>query len=131
MQHPNLPAIGCAQSILMRDSFIRDSFTEDALLSVWDQSLLPALSFTASKEACSKEQRTIVREAGPGVATAVSFGPMCQDACDSNTFCSGSFNTKLSLSESHSQVNNNPHNWHVDSSHQPDALFENEHFVCC
>jgi len=28
---------GHAQSILMWDSFIRDSFTEDALLSAWDQ----------------------------------------------------------------------------------------------
>ena len=36
MQHPNLPTIGYAQSILMRDSQGRDSFTEDALLSSWD-----------------------------------------------------------------------------------------------
>jgi len=36
LQHPNLPAIGCAQSILMRDSQGRDSFMEDALLSAWD-----------------------------------------------------------------------------------------------
>jgi len=29
--------IGYAQSILMRDSQGRDSFTEDALVSTWDQ----------------------------------------------------------------------------------------------
>jgi len=33
VQHPDLPVIGYAQSILMRDSQGRDSFTEDALLS--------------------------------------------------------------------------------------------------
>jgi len=30
------PKMGTKQSILTRDSFIRDSFTEDALLSAWD-----------------------------------------------------------------------------------------------
>jgi len=33
MQCPNLPMIGYAQSVLIRDSRGRDSFTEDALLS--------------------------------------------------------------------------------------------------
>ena len=37
LQHPNSPTIGYAQSILTRDSQGRDSFTEDTLLSVWDQ----------------------------------------------------------------------------------------------
>ena len=37
LQHPNLPTIGYTQSVLMRDSQGRDSFTEDALLSAWDQ----------------------------------------------------------------------------------------------
>jgi len=37
LQCPNLPVIDCAQSILMRDSQGCDSFTEDALLSAWDQ----------------------------------------------------------------------------------------------
>jgi len=36
VQHPNLPIIGYAWSILIRDSQGRDSFTEDALLSAWD-----------------------------------------------------------------------------------------------
>jgi len=36
LQHPNLPAIGYAQSVLMRDSQGRDSFTEDTLLSMSD-----------------------------------------------------------------------------------------------
>jgi len=36
LQHPNLPAIGHAQSILMRDSQGRDSFTKDTLLSALD-----------------------------------------------------------------------------------------------
>jgi len=36
LQCPNLPMIGCAQSILMQDSQGHDSFTEDALLSAWD-----------------------------------------------------------------------------------------------
>jgi len=36
LQHPNLPTIGYTQSVLMRDSQGRDSFTEDALLSAWD-----------------------------------------------------------------------------------------------
>jgi len=56
MQHPKL---GTQQSVLIRDSFIHDSFMEDSLLSVWDQLLL-ALSFTRSEEACSEEQRTII-----------------------------------------------------------------------
>jgi len=55
MQHPNLPAIGCAQSILMRDSQGRDSFTEDTLLSAWGWLLL-VLSFTSNEEHCSEEQ---------------------------------------------------------------------------
>jgi len=49
MQCPNLPTIGYAQSILMRDSQGRDSFTKDALLSASDQ-LLPAQLFTSSEE---------------------------------------------------------------------------------
>jgi len=36
MQHPNLPTMGYTQSILMRDSRGRDSFTKDALLSASD-----------------------------------------------------------------------------------------------
>jgi len=36
LQCPNLPAIGSAWSILMRDSQGRDSFTEDTLFSAWD-----------------------------------------------------------------------------------------------
>ena len=36
LQCPNLPVIGYSQSIPMRDSQGRDSFTEDALLSAWD-----------------------------------------------------------------------------------------------
>jgi len=56
----------------MRDSFIQDSFTEDALLSAWDQLLL-ALSFTGGKEGRSGEQQTIVRDAGPHDATAASM----------------------------------------------------------
>jgi len=40
MKSPNLHTIRHAQSVLMRDSFVRDSFTEDTLFSVWDQLLL-------------------------------------------------------------------------------------------
>jgi len=76
LQCPNLPVIGYTQSILMRDSQGRDSFTEDALLSVSDY-LLPVLTLNDSEEHCLREQRTIVRDAGPGVATAVSFRPLC------------------------------------------------------
>jgi len=47
-QHPNLPAIGHAQSVLMRDSFVRDSFTKDTLLRAWDQ--LPLAQFFTSGE---------------------------------------------------------------------------------
>jgi len=36
VQRPSLPAIGCAQSVLMRDSQGRDSFTKDTLLSTSD-----------------------------------------------------------------------------------------------
>jgi len=49
MQHPSLPVIGCAQSILMRDSQGRDSFTKDTLLSASDWLLLVQL-FTSGEE---------------------------------------------------------------------------------
>jgi len=58
LQCPNLPTIGCTQSVLIRDSVIHPGLihgTEDALPSAWDQLLL-ALSFTRSEEACSEEQ---------------------------------------------------------------------------
>ena len=54
MQHPDLPVNGYTWSTLMRDSFIRDSFTEDTLLSAWDQLLL-ALTLTIGEEHCSRE----------------------------------------------------------------------------
>jgi len=37
LQRPNLSVMGSAQSVLTRDSQGRDSFTEDALFSAWDQ----------------------------------------------------------------------------------------------
>jgi len=49
MQHPNLPMIGYAQSVLTRDSRGRDSFTKDALLSASDYLLLAQL-FTSGEE---------------------------------------------------------------------------------
>jgi len=49
LQHPNLPTIGYAQSILMRDSRGCDSFTKDTLLSASDWLLLAQL-FTSGEE---------------------------------------------------------------------------------
>ena len=46
-------------NMLIRDPFIQDSFTEDTLLSTWDQLRLATL-LTSGKEGCSEEQRTVV-----------------------------------------------------------------------
>jgi len=88
----------------MRDSQGRDSLTEDALLSTSDQLLLvPTLN--NSEEHCSREQRTIVRDAGPHVATAVSFGP-------SQSEHANGFDTSCRHCQSHSKACD----WHADSS---------------
>jgi len=61
-----------------RDSFVRDSFTEDTLFSAWDQLLL-APTLTSSEEHRLREQRTIVRDAGPHERNGYVFWTV---ACD-------------------------------------------------
>jgi len=50
----NTLKLGIKWSVLIRDSLIRDSFTEDTLLSIWVQLPL-ALPFTSGEEHCSEE----------------------------------------------------------------------------
>jgi len=59
LQCPNLPVIGCAQSILMQDSQGRDSFTKTCF-SVHGTSCAASPVLWSSKEACSEDQGTIV-----------------------------------------------------------------------
>jgi len=59
----------------MWDSQGRDSFTEDTLLSMSDWGPL-VLTLNDSEEHPSREQRTIVRDAGLHNTRAMSFGPL-------------------------------------------------------
>jgi len=95
---------GHTQSILIGDSQGHDSFTEDTLLSMSDKLPL-VLTLNNSEEHRSREQPTIVRDAGLHVATAMSFGP-------SQSEHAISFNTSCRHCQSHSKA----YDWHADSS---------------